>query len=62
MKIQEVAVIGGGTMGNGIAHVFAMNNIKVNLVETKSEFVDRALNTIEKNLGRMVKRRLPKKT
>jgi len=56
MKIQEVAVIGGGTMGNGIAHVFAMNNIKVNLVETKSEFVDRALNTIEKNLGRMVKK------
>lgn len=43
-------------MGNGIAHVFAMNNIKVNLVETKSEFVDRALNTIEKNLGRMVKK------
>jgi len=56
MKIKEVAVIGGGTMGNGIAHVFALNNFKVNLVETKSEFVDRALNTIEKNLVRMVKK------
>lgn len=56
MSIKKVAVIGGGTMGNGIAHVFAMNRIPVNLIETKQEFADRALATIEKNLDRMVKK------
>ncbi len=56
MDVKKVAVIGGGTMGNGIAHVFAMNNIPVNLVETKQEFADRAIVTIEKNLDRMVKK------
>ncbi len=56
MSIKKVAVIGGGTMGNGIAHVFAMNRIPVNLIETKQEFADRALSTIEKNLDRMVKK------
>lgn len=54
MDIRKVAVIGGGTMGNGIAHVFAMNGFPVNLIETKQEFADRALATIDKNLGRMV--------
>lgn len=53
-EIKKVAVIGGGTMGNGIAHVFAMNGFDVNLIETKQEFIDRAVNTIDKNLGRMV--------
>lgn len=56
MDVKKVAVIGGGTMGNGIAHVFAMNNIPVNLIETKQEFADRAMSTIEKNLDRMVKK------
>lgn len=56
MDIKKVAVIGGGTMGNGIAHVFAMNGIPVNLIETKKEFADRALVTIDKNLERMVQR------
>ncbi len=54
VQIKSVAVIGGGTMGNGIAHVFAMNRIPVNLIETKQEFADRAMATIEKNLDRMV--------
>lgn len=54
MEIKQVAVIGGGTMGNGIAHVFAMNDIPVNLVETEQELADKALATIEKNLERMV--------
>ena len=54
MEIKKVAVIGGGTMGNGIAHVFAMNRIPVNLIETKQEFADRAVATIGKNLDRMV--------
>jgi 3-hydroxybutyryl-CoA dehydrogenase len=54
MDIQQVAVIGGGTMGNGICHVFAMHGITVHLVETKQELADNALATIEKNLERMV--------
>lgn len=52
--IKKVAVIGGGTMGNGIVHVFAQNGFDVKLVETKQEFADRAMNTIDKNLSRMV--------
>ena len=56
MDVKKVAVIGGGTMGNGIAHVFAMNGFSVNLIETKQEFADRAMSTIEKNLDRMVKK------
>jgi 3-hydroxybutyryl-CoA dehydrogenase len=53
-EIKKVAVIGGGTMGNGIVHVFAMNGYDVNLIETKKEYAERALNTIDKNLSRMV--------
>ncbi|WP_440998578.1 3-hydroxyacyl-CoA dehydrogenase family protein [Fodinibius sp. SL11] len=56
MDIKKVAVIGGGTMGNGICHVFAMNGIPVNLVEMNQELADKALATIEKNLERMVKK------
>lgn len=41
-------------MGNGIAHVFAMNGFPVNLIETKQEFADKAMATIDKNLERMV--------
>ena len=54
MDIKKVAVIGGGTMGNGITQVFAMNGIPANLVETKEELADKALSVIEKNLDRMV--------
>ncbi len=56
MDIKKVAVIGGGTMGNGICHVFAMNGIPVNLVEMNQELADEALATIDKNLERMVKK------
>ncbi|MDZ7659683.1 MAG: 3-hydroxybutyryl-CoA dehydrogenase [Fodinibius sp.] len=56
MDIKKVAVIGGGTMGNGICHVFAMNGIPVNLVEVNKELADEALATIDKNLERMVKK------
>lgn len=51
---EKITVIGGGTMGNGIAHVFAMSGFEVTLVETKQEYLDKALRTIEKNLSRMV--------
>jgi len=43
-------------MGNGIAHVFALNEIPVHLVETNQELADKAVSTIEKNLERMVKK------
>ena len=51
---QKVAVIGAGTMGNGIAHLFAMNGYDVTLVDVAPEALERALATITKNLGRMV--------
>jgi 3-hydroxybutyryl-CoA dehydrogenase len=53
---MKVSVIGGGTMGNGIAQVFAQNGNDVNLIDIKQEFLDRAMATVEKNLGRMVKK------
>lgn len=56
MDIKKVAVVGGGTMGNGISHVFAMHGIPVNLIEMNQELADRALATINKNLERMVKK------
>ncbi len=56
MEIKSVAVVGGGTMGNGISHVFALKGYKVNLVELKDEFVQKAISTITKNLDRQVKK------
>jgi len=53
---MKVAVIGGGTMGNGIAHVFAQQGSDVTLIDVKQEYLDRALATIGKNLGRQVKK------
>lgn len=52
--MEQISVIGGGTMGNGIAHVFAQNGFKVNLIDIKQEVLDKALATISKNLDRMV--------
>ncbi len=51
--MKEVAVIGAGTMGNGIAHVFAMNGHQVKLIDISPESLDKALLTIKKNLDRM---------
>ncbi len=56
MDIKEVSVIGGGTMGNGIAHVFALKKFKVNLVEMNKELADKAISTISKNIDRQVKK------
>ena len=55
-KMKNITVIGAGTMGNGIAHVFAMHGYKVNLVDIAQEALDKGLATIDKNLGRMVKK------
>lgn len=56
MEIKNIAVIGGGTMGNGIAHVFALNNYNVSLVEMTENLYNLAINTITKNLDRQVKK------
>jgi len=58
MEIKKIAIIGGGTMGNGIAHVFAMKGFEVNLVEMKEELADKALATISKNLDRQIKKKM----
>ena len=55
-SIKTVAVLGAGTMGNGIAHVFARAGYKVILRDVEQRFVDRAMDTISKNLDREVKR------
>jgi len=52
MAIQTVGVVGAGTMGNGIAHVFARNGYQVILCDVEQKFLDRALATITKNLDR----------
>ncbi len=54
--MKNIAVIGAGTMGNGIAHVFAMNGYAVNLIDISEEALDKALATITKNLDRMLKK------
>ena len=52
--MKQIAVIGAGTMGNGIAHIFAMNGYSVNLCDIDEEALDKAMETIKNNLWRMV--------
>jgi 3-hydroxybutyryl-CoA dehydrogenase len=54
--IKTVAVLGAGTMGNGIAHVFARAGYQVILRDVEQRFLDRALETIAKNLDREIKK------
>jgi 3-hydroxybutyryl-CoA dehydrogenase len=54
MEIQRVGVVGAGTMGNGIAHVFARGGFDVVLCDVQQGFLDRGLATIAKNLDREV--------
>ena len=54
MSIKNISVIGAGTMGNGIAHVFAQCGFAVNLVDVNASQLQRALDTITKNLNRQV--------
>jgi len=55
-KIHTVAVLGAGTMGNGIAHVFARAGFNVLLRDVETKFLDRAISVIDKNLDREVKK------
>jgi 3-hydroxybutyryl-CoA dehydrogenase len=54
MEIRRVGVVGAGTMGNGIAHVFARGGYNVVLCDLEQRFLDRALQTVAKNLDREV--------
>jgi 3-hydroxybutyryl-CoA dehydrogenase len=58
LQIQRVTVIGAGTMGNGIAHVFAQSGFRVKLVDVNPTQLERALQTITKNLDRQVSKSL----
>lgn len=54
ISMKNISVIGAGTMGNGIAHVFAQYGYKVNLIDVSQPALDKALATITKNLDRQV--------
>src|SRR3982074_115991 len=54
MDIKNVTVVGAGTMGNGIAHVFAQNGFIVNMVDVNNAQLEKALQTIGKNFDRQV--------
>ena len=54
--MRKIAVIGAGTMGNGIAHSFAQSGYEVSLIDISADSLQRGMNTIEKNLDRMLKR------
>ena len=56
--MKKIAVIGAGTMGNGIAHVCAQNGFKVVMIDVKPQLLDRGLATIAANLDRQVKKEL----
>lgn len=56
MNIEKVAVVGGGTMGNGITHVFASKGFTVFLCETSEELYEKAIKTISGNLDRQIKK------
>lgn len=58
MPIQEIAVVGSGTMGNGIAHICALAGRTVKLVDVEQAYLDKALATIEKNLARQVSKEI----
>ncbi len=56
-EIKKIAIIGAGTMGNGIAHVASQSGFEVVLIDVKQDYVDRARTTIEKNMIRQVEKR-----
>lgn len=55
-SIKQVAVIGAGTMGNGIVHVFAQTGYKVNMIDISAEALEKALAKIGSNMDRQIKR------
>ncbi len=58
MAVKKIAVIGAGTMGNGIAQVFAQSGFPVTMIDIEKEYVDRGMAAIEKSLSRLVKKEI----
>lgn len=58
--MKNISVIGAGTMGNGIAHVFAQSGYTVNLIDVQQQQLDKAIQTISKNIDRQVAKGLVK--
>ena len=58
MNIKKVSVIGAGTMGNGIAHVFALKGFSVDLIDMNDDILNKAKNKISTNLDRQLKKEL----
>lgn len=56
--MDQIAVIGSGTMGNGIAHVFALNGFQVNLFDLSKDALEKALQTIAMNLDRQIDKKI----
>ena len=56
MAIEKVAVIGAGTMGNGITQVFAQHGYQVLMIDIKKEFVERGMRAVDKSLSRLLKK------
>ena len=56
MEIKNIAVIGSGTMGNGIAHIFAQYDFNVFLIDISDEILNKAISIISTNLDRMIKK------
>ncbi len=56
MDMKKIGVIGAGTMGNGIAHLFSQHEYEVVLVDIDENFLQRGMKTIEKNMGRELKK------
>jgi 3-hydroxybutyryl-CoA dehydrogenase len=56
--IKTVTIIGAGTMGNGISHVFAANEFKVNLIDVSQSQLDKAIALIAKNLDRQISKNI----
>jgi len=56
MEFNKITILGAGTMGNGIAHVFALSNYKVNLFDISAAALEKGIATISKNLDRQVKK------
>src|SRR5579863_5535454 len=52
--VQVISVIGAGTMGNGIAHLFAENEFTVNLIDVNQQQLEKAIKSIDKNLERQI--------
>jgi len=56
VTITKITVVGAGTMGSGIAHVFAQNGFEVTLNDIKQEFLEKSLATMSANMDRQVKK------